>query len=88
METMDFIEKLKKIKNIKIYPSKANFILVELLGDIKSDVFVADMLINYGIYLRTCSDKIGLEGEYIRLASRNKSENDYIISCFEATFNK
>ncbi len=88
METMDFIEKLKSIKNIKIYPSKANFILVELLGDINSDVFVADMLINYGIYLRTCSDKIGLEGEYIRLASRNKSENDYIISCFETTFNK
>jgi histidinol-phosphate/aromatic aminotransferase/cobyric acid decarboxylase-like protein len=87
IETLDFIKELGTIPNIKIYPSKANFVLVELPDGINSNDFVALMLIRYGIYVRTCEDKIGLEGQYIRLASRSKTENDYIISCFKTFFN-
>jgi histidinol-phosphate/aromatic aminotransferase/cobyric acid decarboxylase-like protein len=83
LETIDFVEKLLTVKQIKIYPSKANFVLVELPQYISQDNFVALFLIRYGIYLRTCSDKIGLEsGNFIRLASRTKEENNYVIDCF------
>lgn len=37
----------------------ANFALVELLDGSSSTDFVAKMLIKYGIYMRTCNDKIG-----------------------------
>ncbi|EOI4041091.1 histidinol-phosphate aminotransferase family protein, partial [Campylobacter jejuni] len=40
---------------------------------------VAKMLIKYGIYMRTCNDKIGLEGEFIRIASRTLEENDMVL---------
>jgi len=82
-ETIEFIEDLKKIKGIKVYSSRANFVLVEILSDgVNSFDFVTALLIKYGVYVRTCSDKIGLEkqGEYIRLASRSKEENAYIVS--------
>ncbi len=86
IETLDFIKELQTIPNIKVYPSKANFVLVELLNGIKSLELVSLLLIRYGIYVRTCDDKIGLQGDYIRLASRSKQENNYILSSFKEFF--
>lgn len=86
IETLDFIKELQTIPNIKVYPSKANFVLIELLNGVKSLDLVSLMLIRYGIYVRTCDDKIGLVGDYIRLASRSKDENDYILKSFKEFF--
>ncbi len=82
-----FKSELKKIKKIKTYPSNANFILVELLDGSTADIFAAKMLINYGIYMRSCSDKLGLDGEFLRIASRSKKENLMIIKAFKDIFN-
>lgn len=86
IETKKFIEELKSISQIKIYPGKANFVLIELPETIKSQDFVALMLIKFGIYVRTCEDKIGLEGNFIRLASRSKEENEHILNSFRLYF--
>lgn len=78
-ETIEFIENLSAFKGIKVLPSKANFVLIEILGGIKSLDFVTGLLIKHGIYVRTANDKIGLQGEYIRVASRTKEENKIMI---------
>lgn len=83
-ETKEFFEKLGALPNIKVYPSKANFALIELLSGIKSGDFVTNLLIKHGVYTRTCSDKIGLDGEFIRLASRTKEENQIILNALES----
>ena len=44
------------------------------------------MLIKYGVYTRTCSDKIGLNGEFIRIASRTKKENKIILKAIKEIF--
>lgn len=36
--------------------------------------FFMEILIDSNIYLRDCSDKIGLKGDYVRVASRIKEE--------------
>jgi histidinol-phosphate/aromatic aminotransferase/cobyric acid decarboxylase-like protein len=84
VETLEFIQELKQLPSIKVYPSMANFVLIELGEGIKSIDFVSKLLITYGIYVRTCDDKIGLKGQFIRLASRSKCENDYIIQSLKA----
>ncbi|MBP6730892.1 MAG: histidinol-phosphate aminotransferase family protein [Chitinophagales bacterium] len=81
-ETITFIQELSKLKGIKVLPSKANFVLVEILGNISSMDFVTALLIKYGIYVRTANDKIGLQGQYIRVASRTKEENEFMIASF------
>ncbi len=79
-ETIDFIEKLKEIPGIKVYPGKANFVMIELLvPGLTSFDFVTALLVKHGIYVRTCNDKIGLEGEFIRMASRTAEENDFMV---------
>jgi histidinol-phosphate/aromatic aminotransferase/cobyric acid decarboxylase-like protein len=85
-ESILFFEELATIPSIKTYPSKANFVLVELLNGMSSKLAVSLLLMRYGIYVRTCEDKIGLTGEFIRVASRSKEENSYIIESFRDFF--
>jgi histidinol-phosphate/aromatic aminotransferase/cobyric acid decarboxylase-like protein len=44
-----------------------------------AEVVTALLLVRYGIYVRNCGDKIGLDGEFIRVAIRTDSENTRIF---------
>ena len=79
MNTLIFLTELNSVKNIKVYPSKANFALIEL-SDRSSFDFYLDLLTDSGVYVRDCSDKIGLEGQFVRIASRTFEENLKILS--------
>jgi len=85
-ETQQFFSQLSSIPEIKLYPGMANFGLVELLDGSTSTDFVSKLLISYGIYTRNCADKIGLEGQFVRIASRNKQENLSIINSIKRCF--
>lgn len=79
-DTIEFIKKLSALQFFKTLPSKANFVLVEMPEGLSADCLVTVLLIKYGIYVRTATDKIGLEGNYVRIASRSKSENEKIVA--------
>lgn len=81
-ETKKFLEDLKTIKNMNTFPSKANFVLAKIPPEIDCDLLCSLLLIRYGLYTRNCNDKIGLKGQYIRIASRSSSENILIKECF------
>lgn len=85
-EAQGFFLELAKISQIKVYPSMANFALVELLDGTTSADFVSKMLIKYGVYTRICSDKIGLAGEFIRIAGRTSEENKIIVQAIKDIF--
>lgn len=85
-EAQSFFKALSNIEQIKVYPSMANFALIELLDGSTSANFVSKMLIKYGIYTRTCSDKIGLNGEFIRIAGRTSAENQMIVDTISDIF--
>lgn len=88
IEAQIFFNALSKIPQIKVYPSMANFALIELLDGSTSANFVSKMLIKYGVYTRTGSDKIGLNGEFIRVAGRTKSENQIILDSINNIFSE
>lgn len=84
MNTRMFLTELASIEKIKIYPSKANFALIELLEPgVTSFDFCMNLLVNYGVYVRDCSDKIGLDGQFIRVASRSFEDNLTIIDAIK-----
>jgi len=71
---------LAKIPGLHVYPTSANFALVELCNGLIAEELVCRLLIRRGIYTRTCDDKKGLEvGKFLRIAARNRPENAYII---------
>lgn len=78
--TNHFIAKMRELEpNIKVYPSKANFVLVELTNGMTSTEFTFDLIEKEHIYVRDCADKIGLDGEFIRIAARTFEENEIIF---------
>ena len=79
-----FFSGLSKINGIKVTPSKANFFLVELLGGTTANDIATRLLYAHGIYVRTCYDKVGLKGEYIRIASRGRKENRLFLSALNS----
>lgn len=86
IETNEFIKEIGKIEKIKVYPTMANFLLIELPKDTDLNKFTLILLIRYGIYVRNAEDKIGLEGNFIRVASRSYDENKYMIKIFKEIF--
>ena len=74
-ERDDFFTQLSTLKGLKVYPSRANMFLIELLGGSRAEDFMVTLLARYGIYVRLCKDKIGLNGEFIRIASCKAKEN-------------
>ncbi len=84
----DFFDQLRGISQIKVYPTMANFALIEILDGSSASDFVAKLLIKYGIYSRTGSDKIGLDGELVRVAARTKEENEIIVVAIKDIFNE
>lgn len=85
-KTQNLIKHLSQIERIKVYPSQGNFALIELLeGSTAFDCF-NKLLLENGIYTRNCSDKIGLQGEFLRIASRTKKENKKIVKNMRSLF--
>jgi histidinol-phosphate/aromatic aminotransferase/cobyric acid decarboxylase-like protein len=75
-----FFEAMAKIDGIRVYPTSANFALVELRNGLSAEELVCRLLIRRGIYTRTCDDKKGLEtGKFVRIAARSRPENAYIV---------
>lgn len=85
-ERDDFFTALSKIPEIKVYPSKANMFLVELRDGSRAQDLMVKLLVEYGIYVRLCADKVGLKGEFVRVASRKKKENNYFIRALVSIF--
>ena len=78
-ETQALIDALRAIDGIHVYPSKANFVLIELVNGMTAFDFVTQLLIQHGIYTRDCGDKKGLVGEFVRIGARTSAENAQIV---------
>ena len=76
-----FFKALGTLPGVHVYPTHANFALVELRrDDMTAEDLVCRLLVRRGIYTRACDDKKGLEpGRFIRVASRTRSENRYVL---------
>ena len=77
-ERSSFYQELKKIPEIEVWPSQANFFLVKFKGNI-NDSFCQEFLLKTGIYIRSMEDKIGLSNQYVRVASRKYEQNTFFL---------
>jgi histidinol-phosphate/aromatic aminotransferase/cobyric acid decarboxylase-like protein len=81
--TRRFFRALSLMPGLYAYPTSANFILIELRNGMTAEELVCRLLVRRGIYTRTCDDKKGLEpGKFIRVASRCRSENRFVLRAF------
>lgn len=77
------ISELSKIKSIKVYPSQANYIMIELKNRNSYD-FCVQMLDESNLLVKDLSTKRFFDGKnYIRVAIRDRHDNDILINKFK-----
>lgn len=75
-----FFDELQNIVYLRVIPSKANYFLCEVKLPYHSKSLTNQLLVNYNVLIKDCSIKQGFEGKsYVRIAIRNKVENDRLI---------
>jgi threonine-phosphate decarboxylase len=70
---------LSAIPGLKPFPSAANFLLVEVRNNLSSVELAYRLMADHHILVRDCSNFIGLNDRFIRVAVRGREENDRLI---------
>lgn len=78
-----FIRELQDINSIRVYPSQANYLMIDL-GDTNSYEFCVRMLNDYNILVKDLSSKNYFKGKnFVRVAIRNEQDNDAMIKAMK-----
>lgn len=74
------LTQLERVPGVRVFPSKANFLYVELLSPELSGRQLRDRLLErYGLMVRECSNKIGSSERYLRLAVQTRDAVDLLV---------
>lgn len=74
------IEKLSEIENLRVIPSQANYLCVELLDGISSNELTERLLTENNILIKDLSEKMGQDGrQFVRIAVRNDQDNEMLV---------
>jgi histidinol-phosphate/aromatic aminotransferase/cobyric acid decarboxylase-like protein len=80
-EAGELFAALRQVEGLHAYTTKANFCLVQVDDSVPIDLLAPLLLVRYGVYVRDCRDKVGLEdGQYLRIAGRKQFENDVMLA--------
>ena len=78
------LRQLEKIPGLRVFPSRANFLYVELPANIPGRKLRDRLLKEYGLMVRECSNKIGSSERYLRLAVQTNEAVDRLIPALAA----
>ena len=78
LERKKFINELEKIPHLRPIHSQANFVMVELTGEVTAKWLTRELLVKHGLLIKDLSGKTN-QGQYIRLAVRNTEDNEKLI---------
>lgn len=71
------IDELRKIPKVTVFPSEANFLMIQL-HNITAKELTKRLLKEYNMLIKDLSDKVGRN--YIRIAVRSREDNDKMIA--------
>lgn len=74
-----FASKLQELGCIRVIPSQANYLMVELLDDLDAEELKQRMLLEQKVFIKTLSKKIKGKKQYLRIAIRNEADNDMFV---------
>jgi len=81
-ERARFQDELSRIKGVRVIPSQANFIMVELDEGIDPKELLKKILINHNILIKELMNKTGGKN-YLRLAVRNTEDNNKLLAAMK-----
>ena len=78
-----FQKELSQIRGVRVIPSQANFVMVELADGISPKELLKQLLVKYDLLIKELTTKTNGRN-YLRLAIRNSRDNDALVSAMKA----
>lgn len=73
-------ERIQQVPYLKAYEPAANFVFAQVQGDMTSADLRERLFLGYGLLIKDCSNKTGLEDkDYVRISVRKPLDNDRLI---------
>lgn len=72
-----FAEQLSSISGVRVVPSQANYLMIELEDGRSATALTEKLLVKYEILVKDLSRKT--EGNYLRIAIRNRADNEILL---------
>lgn len=73
-------DRLCEIPGIGVYPTGANFVLFKVKGGMTALEFQTRLLKEHKMYVRDCSNKIGMDKYHIRVASQGREKDSRLVA--------
>ncbi len=70
---------LCRVPEIEVYPTGANFVLFKVNGGLTAAELQARLLADHRMYVRDCSNKIGMDKFHIRVASQGHDKDARLV---------
>lgn len=81
-ERARFVEKLSEIEGIRVLPSQANFLLIELTSGITASKLTEKLLNEHNILIKDLTSKLGND-RFIRIAVKDTADNDKFLEALK-----
>ena len=81
-ERTRFQNALSKLEGIRIIPSQANYFMIELKNGKSAEDLTRKLLLNHNLFVKDLSAKTN--GEFLRIAIRNKQDNNKLVNALKA----
>lgn len=86
-EVEAFYNELKKIKGLKVFKPKTNFVLIKIEDERFNSKTLREALGKKGILIRDCSNFKGLNDRFVRFAIKDKKRNSEFLEGINNIFN-
>ena len=79
-ERLYLFHELSEIQGLSPYKPTANYIFIKINKNGMASLLLRERLLEHGIAIRDCSNFLGLNNKYFRVAVRTRKENMTLIS--------
>ena len=83
VDVRQLFEQLEHIPGIEVYPTGSNFFLIKIGFGLSAREVQMKLLEEFGVYVRDCSNKVGLDNFHIRVASQGRKKDKRLITALK-----
>lgn len=76
-----FAGRLAEIKGIRVIPSQANYVMIELESTMSAAELTEKLLVKYDVFVKDLSAKT--KGNYLRIAIRDRADNEALVEALK-----
>ena len=75
---------LLTLPQLDVYPSGANFLLFKVNNGLTAHELQMRLLVEHAMYVRDCTNKVGMDGFHIRVASQGREKDKRLVEALRA----